>query len=422
MADRGEVKLRQGKIDDLIAIYKNGYAGIVKTIEGSTTAGKIQKARTMAAIRDQLTQMGVDVDAWVRKEIPQYYLDGANHAVQDLKSLGVDLSGPKGLAAINKEAIKSLTDDTALAFAQGLTGIARNAEMILGDAVKQQLNFIIADGQLTGAARKTVASSVSQALRDQGLSAITDRAGKNWSFETYANMLVRTKAVESRNTGLANKMLQNGYDLVQVSDHGSSHPECADWEGQILSVTGNTPGYPTLGEAESAGLFHPNCQHSINVINPDIAEITKMYDNPYNYDDAGMDPDIEFEGPGAAGVKTDHIQVFHGGGSGSINTEGTDLFGNAFYVARDKSVAKEFGNDVAKTTLNIKPSQVLTIGSDAEYNALITAVLKEYGGSIDIQAAIPKYARSKGYLAIEGTPGYDKLAGIAVLDRNLLSK
>ncbi len=420
MADRGEVKLRQGKIDDLIAIYQNAYEGIVKTIESSTVAGKIQKARTMAAIRQQLTDMGVDVDKWVRSEIPQYYLDGANHAVQDLKALGVDLAGPKGLAAINKEAIKSLTDDTALAFAQGMTGIARNAEMILGNAVKQQINFTIADGLLTGEARRTVAAGVKQALVDNGLSAITDRAGRNWSFENYANMLVRTKAVESRNAGLANKMLQNGYDLVQVSDHGSSHPACADWEGQILSVTGNTPGYPTVGEAESAGLFHPNCQHAINVINPDIAELTSMYDNPFNWDDAGMDPDIDFEGPGAAGVKTQHISVFHGGGSGSINTEGTDLFGNAFYVARDKSVAKEFGNEVKAQTLNIKPSQVLTIGSDAEYNALIASVLKEYGGSMDIQTAIPKFARAQGYLAIEGTPGYDKLAGIAVLDRNLL--
>lgn len=420
MADRGEVKLRQGKIDELIAIYKNGYSGIVKTIENSTTAGRIQKARTMAAIRSQLTEMGVDVDKWVRSEIPQYYLDGANHALQDLKTLGVDLAGPKGLAAINKEAIKSLTDDTALAFAQGITGISRNAEMLLGDAVKQQLNYVIADGMLTGAARKTVADSISFKLQEQGLSAIVDRGGREWAFETYANMLVRTKAVEARNTGLANKMLQNGYDLVQVSNHGSTHAECAEWEGQILSVTGNTPGYPTLDEANNSGLFHPNCQHAINTINPDIAELTNMYDNPFNYEDAGMDPDLEFPGPGAAGVKTQHISVFHGGGSGSFDSSGTDLFGNAFYVARDKSVAKEFGNEVKAQTLNIKPSQVLTISSDAEYNALITAVIKEYKGDIDIQQAIPKYVRAQGYLAIEGTPGYDKLAGIAVLDRNLL--
>ncbi len=30
-------------------------------------------------------------------------------------------------------------------------------------------------------------------------------------------------------------------------------------KGEILSLTGKTPGYPTLEEAKTAGLFHPNC-------------------------------------------------------------------------------------------------------------------------------------------------------------------
>lgn len=289
MADRGEVKLRVGKIDDLVAIYENAYKDVIATIMDATTAGKIQRARTMITIRKQLTELGVDVDKWIQKEIPQYYIDGANVALQDLRALGVDLSATKGIIPMDKVAIASFTDDTALAFAQGLTGIARNAEIILGDAFKQQLNFIIADGKLKGDALKTVAGNVERKLREQGLTAITDRAGRGWDFDRYAEMLVRTKAVEARNTGLANKMLQNGYDLVQVSDHGSTHPACAEWEGEILSVTGNTPGYPTVADAEASGLFHPNCQHAINVINEELASKTIAYDNPFNYQDAGAD-------------------------------------------------------------------------------------------------------------------------------------
>ena len=33
---------------------------------------------------------------------------------------------------------------------------------------------------------------------------------------------------------------------------------CSDWEGEVVSLDGATPGYPTLAEAEGAGLFHPN--------------------------------------------------------------------------------------------------------------------------------------------------------------------
>lgn len=283
MADRGEVKIRSIPINNLIATYEDAYKNIVKTILDETLAGKIRKARTLATIKIQLTELGVDVGKWAKKEIPQYYLDGANQALQDLKDLGVETSGPKGLVPINKEAIATLVDGTNNALAQGLTGISRNATVIVNDAIRQQLNFIIADGQLTGETLRTVRNAVKQKLSDVGLSALTDRAGREWSFDRYAEMLVRTRAVESRNAGLADKMLQNGYDLVQVSNHGSSHEACRVWEGAILSLTGKTKGYPTLQEAIDAGLFHPNCQHAINVLVPELAELTKSYNEPHGF-------------------------------------------------------------------------------------------------------------------------------------------
>lgn len=288
MADHGEVKIRDLKIQNLIDTYHQAYKNIVETILDDTTAGRINKARTMATIRAQLQELGDNVDTWVSAEIPQYYLDGANVAIQDLKKMGVDLSGPKGLAPINKAAINALVNDTNLAFADSLTAISRNAAALVSDAQKQQMNQIIAEGQLSGDARKTIAANIKQAIEDNGIAALTDKGGRDWAFDTYAEMLVRTKAVESRNLGLQQKMLQNGYDLVQVSDHNSSHPACADWEGQILSVTGNTPGYPTTEEAEADGLMHPNCEHAYNVIDPDLADLTQSYDNPFNYDDTGV--------------------------------------------------------------------------------------------------------------------------------------
>lgn len=416
MADHGEVKLRELRIQALIDTYHEAYKNIVETIIGDTTAGKINKARTLATIKIQLQELGDNVDKWVKTEIPQYYLDGANIAVQDLKKMGVDLQGPKGLAPINKEAIASLVDATNTAFAQSLTAIQRNAANLVSNAQKQQLNFIIADGQLTGAARDTVAASIKQAIEDNGITALTDAAGKNWAFDTYAQMLVRTKAVESRNAGLQQKMLQNGYDLVQVSNHLSSHPACAEWEGQILSVTGNTPGYPTTDEAEADGLMHPNCEHAYNPIDPDLADLTSAYDNPYDYEAAAADEGDPAEATGAG--KVQQIPVYHGTGLNSFN-EGTDLFGSAYYVARDKATAEQFGSAVTSSTLNIKKSEILTIKTDAQYNQLITSTLKAYPGE-DIQKSLPKYVQSLGYKAVEGTAGYDPLAGIAVFSKSLL--
>lgn len=281
MADRGEVKIREGNLGDLIKVYRAAYKDVVTTITDATTAGKIRKAQTLAEIKRTLQALGDDVDAWVKREIPQYYLDGANVALTDLNRLGVDVTKPKSFAIINREAITALTDEVSLAFAEGITGIYRNAARVISDAQKQQLNLILAQGKLTGESLKTVAAAVQETLKTQGLSALIDRGGRSWDFEVYANMLVRTKAVEARNLGLQNRMVSAGYDLVQVSNHGSTHPACRFWEGKILSSTGRTKGYPTVDQAKRAGLFHPNCQHAINVINLDLAQKTQAYDNPW---------------------------------------------------------------------------------------------------------------------------------------------
>lgn len=117
--------------------------------------------------------------------------------------------------------------------------------------------------------------------------------------------------------------------------------------------------------------------------------------------------------------KGDQVTVYRGTGSGT-NVQGTDLFGSAHYVARDKATAAQFGK-VQEETLTISPKQIYTITSDAQYEALVRDAQREYLG-MDVQQAIPKLLKKRGFKAIEGTPGFDPLAGIAVFDSKLISK
>lgn len=290
MADYGPIKIRQASLDELNKLYQETYKKVAQELVDSAGAKRIQKARVMARINYELSKLGVDGDKILKEELSKYYYDGANQALQDLRDLDVNLS-PSASAAINKEAVAALVDEAVTLYGQGIAGISRNASNIISTALRQNLNLTIAQGKITGSARKMISAAVEKEIRDRGIGSLTDKAGRSWSLDSYTEMLVRTKGVEARNQGLANKMVSYGFDLVQVSNHGTQHKACRAWEGKILSLTGQTPtgakllgGYSVAGtvdEAKAAGLFHPNCKHAINVFTPRLAAATKAYDNPY---------------------------------------------------------------------------------------------------------------------------------------------
>lgn len=188
----------------------------------------------------------------------------------------------------NKAQVSALVDDASKAFGEAMSTVNRTVTNITAKAFQQETRARIAEGTLSSDTRKQIVASVKEQLKSNGLTALTDRGGRSWSLDRYADMLVRTKLTEARNTGLANKMLENDQDLVQVSINGSSHPLCAEYEGQVLSVTGATPGYDTVDDATADGLFHPNCMHTINPIEPDLAKQTYGWDVDKQEYDTGI--------------------------------------------------------------------------------------------------------------------------------------
>lgn len=100
---------------------------------------------------------------------------------------------------------------------------------------------------------------------DRGVTGFVDSAGKRWSMQSYVEMAVRTATTQASVEGHVNRLSANGFDLVRVSDHAEECPLCAQWEGKVLSSSGQTEGYPSLDDAKAGGLFHPNCGHSVGI-------------------------------------------------------------------------------------------------------------------------------------------------------------
>jgi len=79
-------------------------------------------------------------------------------------------------------------------------------------------------------------------------------------------MVVRTKQQQAHVEGVRVESVERGVDLAVISSHGATDP-CRNYEGLVISMNGETPGYKTYKELRQSGkIFHTNCKHHISPI------------------------------------------------------------------------------------------------------------------------------------------------------------
>ena len=79
-------------------------------------------------------------------------------------------------------------------------------------------------------------------------------------------MVVRTKLQQAHIEGVRVESLERGVDLAVISSHGAKDA-CGGYEGLVISMNGETPGYKTYQKLRQGGkIFHPNCKHHISPI------------------------------------------------------------------------------------------------------------------------------------------------------------
>lgn len=122
---------------------------------------------------------------------------------------------------------------------------------------------------------------------DRGIGSFVDKAGRSWEMASYAEMATLTAIERATIAGYVDTMQEYGFDLAQISSHYGACPLCEAWEGVIISVTGETHGYPTLDEAEGAGCFHPRCLHTISTYYEGISKPGRKEPRPVSSENPG---------------------------------------------------------------------------------------------------------------------------------------
>ena len=229
-----------------------------------------------ARLQRQLGKPWQNVLATVQAALDKAAEAGQGMAERDLagrlanrpETLGVPITNVRALEVIASDLHRVLADLPALAL--------RNAF----DSYQQIISTpaaLNASGVLT---RRKATQDALNGFAARGIDGFTDKAGRTWHIDTYAEMATRTGAAHALRTAYEGELIARGEDLVLVTGNTYTCRLCAPWQDEVLSLTGLYPagtyrlpsavgdGYVTvhvagtMEEARAAGLHHPNCTHS----------------------------------------------------------------------------------------------------------------------------------------------------------------
>ncbi|MDF0591666.1 phage minor capsid protein [Candidatus Methanocrinis natronophilus] len=252
-------KLTEDQASRLIKLYESGDRKIQAEINRVLLAGgdpayyrAVQ--RNIKAARNTLLVGGRE---WCDDAIPFLYRQGIVYA--DGMSFSTGLSA--GFGSIHQQAVSVLAEATYSRLVGVDLTIGRQVDDLL-----RALQLEYTQSTVLGIdSVDTAARRMKKDLAARGVTGFIDRAGRQWNMASYAKMSVHHATMQSFRSGTVNRLLEHGYDLLVVSRHSEACPKCIPWEGATLSITGETPGYPTLAEARAAGLEHVGCRHTLTL-------------------------------------------------------------------------------------------------------------------------------------------------------------
>jgi len=151
-------------------------------------------------------------------------------------------------------------------------GLAQIQQFDPGD--EAIISSIIQDAMAEGRERAYASNRIYDYLRIKLLDGnFIDKAGRNYNLRSYSVMVARTRLRQAQTDAVKNICKQYENDLVQVSQHANPCDECAELEGNVYSLSGTHPAYPSLPNFPP----HPNCEHDISPTSEVAIEMREAY-------------------------------------------------------------------------------------------------------------------------------------------------
>lgn len=248
------------KVKLLSSIFVKSKKAITARLLESDDYTVLEKERILREIDEELNNLADKSSSWFRNNLKGAYKEGSSDIVGYLKSIGVT---QMVYTPYDEQVVQNIIDNATVGMQDAISGLKRSTSSILKKTTQEKLKAIIADGKVSSETLRGIKADLVDYISKRGIT-LKDGAGRQWTPEAYAEMMARTESMNTYNQGAINQMLYRDLDLAYITSYASCQCDiCQQWEGKVVSLTGKTPGFPTLDDAYAEGMFHPNCKHRL---------------------------------------------------------------------------------------------------------------------------------------------------------------
>ena len=257
-------------------IYVKAERAIIREITRKRNLGLVdyEDVASLKRVQEILTRMTTEADEYVPKMIESYF-----YTAEQIASAAGGYSNAMSLTVAQTSIVEQLVNNLLADIDDAAETAFKSAENYLNVGRKEDDIFrklaleLTANKEAGVASRQTVQNMMAAELNAKGVTAFVDKAGREWSLESYCSMATRTTG---RQAQVAAALTADDWDLWQISKIGSTCPLCSVYEGRVYSKSGTDPDYPPLymafGKIDPAGAndlsntwlnIHPGCLHSL---------------------------------------------------------------------------------------------------------------------------------------------------------------
>lgn len=277
------------------------------------------KLRSIGDLREAVEQIAdalqTDANGAVAQALATAYGRGRQAAVAELGALDIGRELQARRILPNAPAV----DRLAASYAADTRPLYVRITRSVLDAYRNVVSRVSSGPLLGTVTRRQASQRALDQFAQRGVTGFVDRAGRSWELAAYAEMAVRSVTARAAIEGHIDALTEIDVGLVIVSDAPLECPLCAVWEGEILTLGAQSGPHtiraehtiqpsglfaPTrtvavhvagsLVEARAAGLFHPNCRHSLAAYLPGVTTRPPHHATPgTTYEDTQRQREIE---------------------------------------------------------------------------------------------------------------------------------